>query len=82
MKKLRHLGLFILLSFICLWSQAQEEAPTKNEFMLLSKDVYFQPGGGLRARYENLREATGGAFKSEEDDSSVTHRAQFDFKMY
>ena len=49
---------------------------------LLPKDVFFQPGGGIRVRYLNLREATGGAFSQEEDRSSVTHRFQFDLQLH
>ena len=78
MKRLRQLGLFCVLLLVFSSSWAEEN----KEFLLLPKDIYFQPGGGLRVRYENLREATGGAFSSEEDDSNVTHRAQFDFKLY
>lgn len=50
--------------------------------MLLPKDVYFQPGGGIRVRYENLRQATGEGFPENEDESQASHRAQFDFKIY
>ena len=49
---------------------------------LLPKDVFFQPGGGMRVRYLNLRDATGGAFSVEEDQSSVTHRFQFDMLLH
>lgn len=50
--------------------------------MLMPKDVYFQPGGGIRIRYENLRQATGEGFPENEDESQASHRAQFDFKLY
>jgi hypothetical protein len=66
--------------------QAQEIKETKevkdNKFELLAKDVFFQPGGGLRVRYDYLDGATGGSFKSDEREGQATHRANFDLKLY
>lgn len=59
--------------------QAQEK---ENPLQLTAKDVYFQPGGGIRVRYEKLLDATGKSFTTEEDEAQATHRAQVDFKLY
>ncbi len=75
-----HLGLFILVFSFVFSSYAEEEK--NNPYVLLPKDVYFQPGGGIRVRYENLRQATGEGFPGNEDESQASHRAQFDFKLY
>lgn len=71
-----------ILAVLCGFSSLAEEEKTNNPYMLLPKDVYFQPGGGIRVRYENLRQATGEGFPGNEDESQASHRAQFDFKMY
>ncbi len=78
---LRQLGLIVIVLGFCLPGFSQEEK-AENPFKLLSKDVYFQPGGGLRVRYENLRAATGGGFPENEDESQASHRAQFDIRLY
>lgn len=49
---------------------------------LLPTDVYFEPAGGVRVRYEKLHNATGESFTNDEDDSRVQQRAQLDFKIY
>ena len=54
----------------------------KAAYDLSAKDVFFQPGAGIRVRYENLRNATGEAFPNDEDESQASHRAQFDFRLY
>ena len=80
---LRHLGIAILALLMTLNSQAEETPKMpENKFQLLPKDVYFQPGGGLRVRYENLRDATGGGFPENEDESQASHRAQIDLRLY
>jgi hypothetical protein len=71
------LFILILMGPLLLW--AEDDKP--NKFELLPKDVYFQPGGGVRLRYDNLRGATGGAF-SDESEALITHRAQINFKLY
>lgn len=76
----KHLRILILICLCPLVLFAEEEKT--NKFQLLPKDVYFQPGGGIRVRYENLRGATGGGFPDNEDESQASHRAQFDFKLY
>ena len=58
------------------------EEKKENKFALLAKDVYFQPGGGLRVRYDYLDNATGKSFINNEREGQATHRAQFDFKLY
>lgn len=68
-----------ILVFLSSLALAQEEAP---KFALLPKDVYFQPGGGVRVRYDNLRAATGGAFPADESEAQLTHRAQIDLSLY
>lgn len=78
--KMQHLGFILFLTLLSFSSQAQEEKKLPHE--LLAKDVFFQPGGGIRVRYDNLRQATGGGFPGSEDESQATHRAQFDFKIF
>ncbi|MCB0378925.1 MAG: alginate export family protein [Bdellovibrionales bacterium] len=78
MTHVRHLAFLSL--FVPVFAFAAPE--NKSEFNLAAKDIFFQPGGGIRLRYENLREATGGAFSSNESEAKATHRAQFDFKLY
>lgn len=53
-----------------------------NQFQLTPKDVYFQPGGGIRVRYEKLLDATGAAFSQDENEAQASHRAQIDLKLY
>jgi hypothetical protein len=77
---IRLLGLITFAISVVPAAQAEEE--NKNPYMLLPKDVYFQPGGGIRVRYENLRGATGGGFPEAEDEAEASHRAQFDFRLY
>ncbi len=77
---LKQLGFFSVLLLLCFSVFAEEEK--KNPYQLLAKDVFFQPGGGMRVRYDNLRNATGGGFPENEDESQASHRAHFDFKMY
>ena len=82
---LKQLGTFTLIALLSfsVYAEEKEDANKKtNLYSLLAKDVYFQPGGGIRVRYENLRGATGGAFPENEDESQASHRAQFDFKLY
>ncbi|MEM7646708.1 MAG: alginate export family protein [Pseudomonadota bacterium] len=69
------------LCSLCSVALAQENKE-ETSFRLLPKDVYFQPGGGLRVRYESLNGATGRAFPDEERESQATHRALFDVKLY
>jgi hypothetical protein len=89
----RHLGILstLLLFSWSLWAQVAPPSqgpnpgntpPVDNKYQLLAKDVFFQPGGGLRVRYENLRQATGEAFPDSEDESQASHRALFDIKLY
>ncbi len=76
---LRHpcfLALVLFFSFF--FASAEEKKPA---YLLLPKDIYFQPAGGLRVRYDKLNDGTGKAFTSEEDDSRVQQRAQFDVKL-
>ena len=77
---LKHLA--VLLSSLVISTPVFAEEKKENKFALLAKDVYFQPGGGLRVRYDLLDKATGGAFVNNETEKEATHRAQFDFKIY
>lgn len=80
--KLRQLGLLSFFISISISAWAEEAKPPENKFQILPKDVYFQPGGGLRVRYENLRDATGKGFPENEDESQASHRAQIDLRLY
>ena len=77
---IKQLGILVLTILVSFSLFAEEKK--KNQFKLLAKDVYFQPGGGIRMRYENLRNATGGGFPDDEDESQASHRAQFDLRLY
>lgn len=76
----KQLVIFSLVIIFSLPSLAEEKK--ENKFELLAKDVYFQPGGGLRVRYDYLDQATGGSFVTNEREGQATHRAHFDFKIY
>ena len=75
--------LVIPLLALNLFAQSEEQVePDKSPSSLLAKDVFFQPGAGIRVRYDFLDGATGGAFPADERETQATHRAQFDLKIY
>ncbi len=53
----------------------------ENKFQLLPVDVFFQPGGGVRLRYDYL-DAVNSSFPQNRGISEMSHRAQMDLKLY
>ena len=58
-----------------------EKNKKKNKFELLPKDIFFQPGGGVRLRYDYL-DTAGSTFPENRETSEISHRAQMDLKLY
>lgn len=78
----QQLGLLILILVMAVSGYAEDVKKDKDPFQLLPKDVYFQPGGGLRLRADLLQEGTGGAFSDVEDETQFSHRANLDFRLF
>ena len=75
---------FVLICFFPSFLFAEEigqQEEKKNEFQLLPKDVFFQPGGGFRLRYDYLRGASDDLLKNRKS-SQMSHRAQIDMKLH
>ena len=79
--------ILIILFFIPALAQDQsvnenkKENKKENKFQLLSKDIFFQPGGGVRFRYDYL-DTVNSAFPENRKTSQISHRAQMDMKLY
>ena len=62
-------------------SAEDKQKKKENKFQLLPRDVFFQPGGGVRLRYDYL-DAFGSAFPENRKTSEMSHQALMDIKLY